>query len=59
MKAASRPAGAKDRMPRQYVVRVIYAPAGEDDDRALVKARKYVFARVLEKMRSEKGERIW
>ena len=50
----SQPASRKTRLPRQYVVKVKYAPPGAGDREALAKARRHAFAAVL-KMKVKKG----
>jgi len=41
-----------------YTVRVVFAGTHEEGRKALAEARRYAFARGLERMRREKGERI-
>jgi hypothetical protein len=47
---------AKTKTPVQYTVRVVFTGTEEESRRVLAEARRYAFARVLEKIRREKGE---
>lgn len=44
--------------PTGYTVKVVYAGTEEEGRKALKEARRYVFARMLEKIRRERGERV-
>ena len=44
--------------PEQIVVRVVHTGTEEEARKALKEARRYAFAKVLEKIRREKGERV-
>jgi len=41
-----------------YTVKVVFTGTHEESRKALAEARRYAFARGLERMRREKGERI-
>ncbi|NPV30380.1 MAG: hypothetical protein HPY58_12190 [Firmicutes bacterium] len=42
--------------PVQYTVRVVFTGTEEESRRVLAEARRYAFARILEKIRREKNE---